>query len=232
MSKAPVLSVVIPVYNERATILSVIQHVLAVKLPIPMELIVVNDASADGTDQELARVRDRRVKVLHHPVNRGKGAAVRTGIEAATGQILVIQDADLEYDPADYPVLLAPILSGKADVVYGSRFLGTHRVFMFWHYIVNKFLSFLTNLMYNTMLSDMETGHKAFRIEVLRSFTLKSDRFDFEPEVTAKVFKARQWRVFETPITYSGRTYAEGKKIGAWDGVMALWTLFRYRFTD
>ena len=235
------LSVVVPVYNEAGTIEAILSRVAGT--PHDKEIIVVDDASTDGSREYLesvdrgeAVVKDAagepaRVRVLFQPQNRGKGAALRRGFEAARGRILLVQDADLEYDPRDYDVLLRPILEGQADVVYGSRFLGRHRVFLFTHYLGNVLLTFITNVLYNTMLSDMETCYKVMRTEVLRSMTLRSDTFGIEPELTAKIFK-RGYRVYEVPITYDGRGYEEGKKITWRDGVIALWVLLKYRFTE
>jgi len=228
--KDPLLSVVMPAYNERETIEEIIRRVLAV--PVRLELIVVDDASTDGTRdilQELARTLP--ITVLSQPQNRGKGAALRAGFAAVHGDIVVIQDADLEYSPEEYPSLIELICAGRADVVYGSRFIGRHRAFLFTHYLGNRVLTGLTNVLYNTMLTDMETCFKAMRVDVLRSMTLRSDRFGIEPELTAKIFK-RGYRVYEVPITYDGRGYEEGKKITWKDGVAAVWTLLKYRFTE
>lgn len=221
---------VVPVFNERATIEEVLRRLAEV--PLDLEVVVVDDGSTDGT-RELLRERESRdrLKVMYHEKNMGKGAAVRTGLRVFSGDVVVIQDADLEYLPSEYPILLRPILMGHADVVYGSRFLGTHRVFYFWHYAGNRFLTLLTNILYNTMLTDMETCFKMFRAEVLRGMTLRSNGFDIEPEITAKVFKGG-WRVYETPISYFGRGYEEGKKIGWKDGFRAVWALLKYRFVD
>ncbi|MEW5806032.1 MAG: glycosyltransferase family 2 protein [Acidobacteriota bacterium] len=223
------LSIIIPVYNERSTIEEVLSCVK--RSPLEKEIIIVDDYSTDGTRGVLQTLNDIAVKVFFHSRNRGKGAAVRTGIEAATGDIIIIQDADLEYNPEEYQILIEPIVHNKADAVYGSRFLGKHRVFLFWHYLGNKFLTFLTNILYDTMLTDMETCYKAVKADVMKSLHLRSDRFDIEPEITAKLFK-KKYRVFEVPISYSGRDYREGKKITWKDGVIALWTLLKYRFTD
>jgi glycosyltransferase involved in cell wall biosynthesis len=226
----PLLSVVMPAYNERETIEEIIRRVLAV--PVRLELIVVDDASTDGTRdilQELARTLP--ITVLSQPQNRGKGAALRAGFAAVRGDIVVIQDADLEYSPEEYPSLIELICAGRADVVYGSRFIGRHRAFLFTHYLGNRVLTGMTNVLYNTMLTDMETCFKAMRVDVLRSMTLRSDRFGIEPELTAKIFK-RGYRVYEVPITYDGRGYEEGKKITWKDGVVAVWTLLKYRFTE
>jgi glycosyltransferase involved in cell wall biosynthesis len=226
----PLLSVVMPVFNERETIEEIIGRVLAV--PVRSELIVVDDCSTDGTRDILAALQARLgFRLLLHERNRGKGAALRTGFAAVKGDVVIIQDADLEYSPEEYPDLIALICEGRADVVYGSRFLGRHRVFLFTHYLGNRLLTLLTNVLYNTMLSDMETCYKVMRAEVLTSFSLRSNGFGIEPELTAKIFK-RQYRVYEVPITYDGRGYDEGKKITWRDGVVALWVLFRYRFSE
>ena len=226
----PLLSVVMPVYNERATIDEIVSRVLAV--PLRLELIVVDDASSDGTRERLEELRRQHgFTLLLQPANRGKGAALRRGFEAVTGDIVVIQDADLEYSPEEYPALIELICEGRADVVYGSRFLGRHRVFLFTHYLGNRLLTLITNVLYNTMLTDMETCYKVMRVEVLRSMQLRSNSFGIEPELTAKVFK-RGYRVYEVPITYDGRGYDEGKKITWRDGIVALWTLLKYRVTE
>ncbi len=226
----PLLSVVMPVYNERETIEGMIARVLAVP-GIRIELIVVDDGSKDGTSEILRDLQGRyRFKLLQKP-NGGKGSALRLGFKEVTGDLVVIQDADTEYSPEELPDLIDLICKGRADVVYGSRFLGRHRVFLFTHYLGNLFLTFLTNVLYNTMLTDMETCYKAMRVEVLRSFTLDSNGFGIEPEMTAKIFK-RGYRVYEVPITYDGRGYDEGKKITWRDGVVALWVLLKYRFTE
>jgi glycosyltransferase involved in cell wall biosynthesis len=226
----PLLSVVMPVYNEAATIDEIIRRVLAV--PLRIQLIVVDDASTDGTQTALqALQQELGFRLLLQPANKGKGAALRRGFEEIQGDIVVIQDADLEYSPEEYPDLIDLICSGRADVVYGSRFLGRHRVFLFTHYLGNRLLTLLTNVLYNTMLTDMETCYKVMRVEVLRSMTLRSNGFGIEPELTAKIFK-RGYRVYEVPITYDGRGYDEGKKIGWRDGVVALWVLLRYRFSE
>lgn len=225
------LSVIMPVYNEKATIEKIIARVLAV--PIEKELVIVDDFSTDGTRDILKAYEGRPgIKLSYHPYNLGKGAGIRTGIRECTGEIVIIQDADLEYSPEEYPRLVEPIVRGVADVVYGSRFYGTHRVFMVWHYLGNKFLTALTNVLYNTMLTDMETCYKVFRSEVIKNLDLKSFRFDIEPEITAKIFKNRRLRVYEMPITYDGRDYGEGKKIQWYDALPAIWTLIKYRFVN
>jgi glycosyltransferase involved in cell wall biosynthesis len=225
------LSVVIPCYNEKPTIETVVEAVKAVGLA--SEIIIVDDGSTDGTREILTQwANDPLVKVFYHTVNQGKGAAVRTGFEKAAGDIFLIQDADLEYDPREYPQLLKPILEGRAKVVYGSRFLGGPRKTMFfWNMVANKSLTLLTNVLYNTILSDMETCYKVFKAEVVRGITLRSRRFELEPEITAKVLK-RGYRIYEVPISYNGREWNEGKKIKWTDAPIAAWTLLRYRFTD
>ena len=228
--KDPLLSVVMPAYNERDTIEEIIGRVLAV--PLRIELIVVDDGSTDGTRDILQRLAtEKPFKLILQPKNGGKGAALQRGFQDVSGDLVVIQDADLEYSPEELPDLIALICQGRADVVYGSRFLGRHRVFLFTHYAGNRLLTFLTNVLYNTMLTDMETCYKVMRTPVLRSFQIKSKGFGIEPEITAKIFK-RGYRVYEVPITYDGRGYEDGKKITWRDGIVALWVLIKYRFTE
>ncbi len=223
------LSVIVPVYNERATVAEIIRRMRRVGLPLELEIVVVDDGSTDGSDQVLAALQDSTVKFIKQPVNRGKGAAIRAGLKAARGDLVLIQDADLEYDPDEWPRLLEPILKGKADVVYGSRFTGERKNMMPLHWIGNRFLSVTTNILYATTLSDMETCYKLFRRRVLDGITLRANRFDFEPEVTAKVLRAG-YRIYEVPISYAGREVTEGKKFTWRDGFVALWTLVRCRF--
>jgi glycosyltransferase involved in cell wall biosynthesis len=226
------LSIVIPVYNERNTIKEILRRVKQVDLgDLEREIIIVDDNSQDGTRNILAMEEDSITRVIYHPQNRGKGAAVRSGYKAATGDLIVVQDADLEYDPEDFPKLLEPILKGKAQVVYGSRFTGPRKNMLFWHYVGNRFLALTTNVLFNTTLSDMETCYKLMTREVLDSLDLKSDHFDIEPEITAKILKQRI-RIFEVPISYAGREMEEGKKITWRDGLPALWTLIKYRFKN
>jgi len=223
------LSVIVPVYNERNTLVEIVRRVRAVDLPVEREIVLVDDGSDDGTRQILPQLTDSTVRVVTHPENRGKGAAVRTGIAESTGDLVIVQDADLEYDPEDWPKLLAPMLKGRAEVVYGSRFTGERRNMLFLHWVGNRILSLVTNVLYNTTLSDMETCYKLFDRRVLDSITLSAKRFEFEPEVTAKVLR-RKIRIYEVPISYAGREPGEGKKITWRDGFVALWTLVKYRF--
>jgi glycosyltransferase involved in cell wall biosynthesis len=223
------LSVIIPIYNEEQWISKLLARVQAV--PIRKEIIIVDDCSTDGTRAILEGLQAENIRVLFQPVNRGKGAALRVGIVQASGDVIVVQDADLEYDPAEYPRLIQPILDNRADVVYGSRFIGeSHRVLYFWHSVANTLLTTLSNMFTNLNLTDMETCYKVFRREVLQSLTLRSNRFGFEPEVTAKIAKKKHppWRIYEVPISYSGRTYEEGKKIGLKDAFQAFFCIVRY----
>jgi len=225
----PLLSVVIPCFNERDTIEQLVQAVLTAPIP-DLEVIVVDDCSSDGTREILREKIEPRVeRVIYQERNRGKGAALRAGFAAATGDIVIVQDADLEYDPQDYPRLVEPILAGKADVVFGSRFSGgaSVRVLYFWHYVGNRFLTTLSNMLTNVNLSDMEVCYKVFRREVLRRLTIEEDRFGFEPEITAKVARLG-CRIYEVGISYAGRTYREGKKIGWRDGFRAIWCILKY----
>lgn len=246
----PKVSIVIPVYNEKATIEEILRRVLDIN--IRKEVIIVDDCSSDGTRQILENMAARQankeefaqaqdggepialqvLRFFFQTLNQGKGAALRRGFAEATGEIVVVQDADLEYDPRDYPVLLEPIVDGRADVVYGSRFLGgPQRVHYFWHYVGNRWLTLFSDVFTNLKLTDMETGYKVFRREVLKAIELKSNRFGFEVEITAKIAK-HKWRIYEVPISYAGRTYEEGKKITWKDGIQALWCIVRFRMTD
>ena len=228
------LSVVIPVYNELKWIREIVRRVQEV--PIPKELILIDDFSTDGTRDILVEMeKTPNIRVVYHDKNQGKGAALRTGFKHATGDVVIVQDADLEYDPAEYPRLIQPILDNRADVVFGSRFIGEqHRVLYFWHYVGNKMLTMLSNFFTNLNLTDMETCYKVFRREVIQGINLKSNRFGFEPEITAKIAKKKNpsWRIYEVPISYSGRTYEEGKKIGLKDAFNAFYCIIRFRFKD
>ena len=229
-SQGSKLSIVIPVFNEKDTIKEILRRVQAVDVGMEKEIIVVDDGSTDGTRETLKSLGSPQIKVFLHEQNTGKGGALRTGFSHAGGDILIIQDADLEYDPRDYPKLLEPILDGRADVVYGSRFLGgPHRVLFFWHYVANRFLTTFSNMLCNLNLTDMETCYKVFRREVAQKIDLKSKRFGCEPEITAKVAK-QKCRVYEVPISYSGRDYAQGKKIGWKDGLAAFFHTIRFHF--
>lgn len=225
------LSVIIPVYNEVKNIETIIKRVQAQKTV--KEILVIDDGSTDGTRDILGKMnRKKKVRVILHEKNQGKGAAVVTGMKAAIGDVLLIQDADLEYDPRDFPILLQPIIEELADVVYGSRFLGAaHRVTMFWHQVANKLLTLMTNILYDSILTDMETGYKVFRRDVIEGMNIRSKRFNFEPEFTAKILK-RNYRIYEVPIRFNPRDYTEGKKITLKDAFEAVWALIRFRFTD
>ena len=225
------LSVIIPVYNEKKTVQELIHRVQAMNMA--SEIVIVDDGSIDGTREILAELDGKdKVRVILHEKNQGKGAAVRTVIQAAKGDVMLIQDADLEYDPREYPNLLKPIEEGNADVVYGSRFLGApHRAILFWNMVANKLLTLMTNILYNNILTDMETGYKVFRREVVADMPLRANRFDFEPEFTAKILKKRV-RVYEVAISFNPREYGDGKKIGVWDAFEAVWALLKYRFVD
>jgi glycosyltransferase involved in cell wall biosynthesis len=226
----PLVSVVMPVFNEVATVEQIVRRVLAV--PVRLELIVVDDGSTDGSRERLEVLQtELGFRLLLQPRNRGKGAALRRGFAEVAGDIVAIQDADLEYSPEELPGLMQLICEGRADVVYGSRFLGRHRVFLFTHYLGNRLLTIVANVLYNTMLTDMETCYKMMRTKVVRSLTVRSNGFGVEPELTAKIFK-RGYRVYEVPISYDGRGYEDGKKIGWRDGVIAFWVLLRYRFSE
>ncbi|HET6282988.1 MAG TPA: glycosyltransferase family 2 protein [Polyangia bacterium] len=237
MSSAPKkLSIIVPAYNERATISELLRRVRAVPLPgLQKEIIIVDDCSNDGTRDLLEAEKIDSQRVLLHEVNRGKGAAIRTGLQHATGDVIMIQDADLEYDPSDYPTLLKPIMDGDADVVYGSRFkggAGSQRVLYFWHSIGNIMLTTMSNVLSGLNMSDMETCYKVFRAEVIKSVNLRSERFGFEPEITMKIARGKHWRVYEVPISYRGRTYEQGKKIGLKDAFSAVYVMLRARFLD
>jgi glycosyltransferase involved in cell wall biosynthesis len=223
------LSVIVPLFDERNTVAEIVRRMRAVELPLDREIVLVDDGSRDGTTDVLRQLADSTVHVVSHEQNLGKGAAIRTGLEQVTGDLVLIQDGDLEYDPEDWPKLLAPVLRGKAVVVYGSRFTGERRNMLFFHWVGNRFLSLVTNMLYNTTLSDMETCYKLFDREVIAGIQLRARGFEFEPEVTAKVLRSGI-RIYEVPISYAGREFHEGKKITWRDGFVALWTLVKYRF--
>ena len=225
------LSVIVPVYDERNTVVEIVRRMRAVDLPVELEILIVDDGSTDGTRDVLRQLADSTVRVIMHDRNQGKGAAIRSGLQHVTGDLVLVQDADLEYDPEDWPKLLNPVLRGKAKVVYGSRFTGERRNMLVLHWMGNRFLSLVTNVLYNTTLSDMETCYKLFDRTVLDGITLRAMRFEFEPEVTAKVLR-QGIRIYEVPISYTGREFDEGKKITWRDGFVALWTLVKYRFVD
>ena len=232
------LTVIIPVYNERKTIKTIINAVSKVKLAIDKEIVIIDDHSTDGTDKVLAKIKQKNVRIFRHAKNQGKGMAIRTGLSKAKGDLIIIQDADLEYDPKSYPALIKPILDGETRVVYGSRFMGNtlkmvgkHKTILPHHLIGNKLLTWATNLLYGRWISDMETCYKVFRRDCIDNIKLKSKKFDFEPEVTAKLLKSGE-KIIEIPITYSPRGFEEGKKINWRDGLMALWTLIKYRLVD
>jgi glycosyltransferase involved in cell wall biosynthesis len=225
------LSIIVPVYDERNTVVEIVRRMRAVDLPVEREIILVDDGSTDGTRDVLGQLGDSTVRVVLHAQNQGKGAAIKTGLGQVTGDLVIVQDADLEYDPEDWPKLLAPVLRGKARVVYGSRFTGERRNMLFTHWVGNRFLSLLTNVLYNTTLSDMETCYKLFDRDVLEGIDIKATGFEFEPEVTAKVLR-QGIRIYEVPISYAGREFHEGKKITWRDGFVAFWTLVKYRFVD
>ncbi|MDD2485281.1 MAG: glycosyltransferase family 2 protein [bacterium] len=234
------ITVVMPVYNEAQTVRDILE--LVTSNPLEKEIIIIDDGSTDGTVNllhDLLNARDKKyfkpwiddIRLIEHPVNRGKGAAVRSGLEAARGDVIIVQDADLEYDPDDYSKLLRPILSGRSEVVYGSRFLGEHKAMFYWHQVGNKFLTFVTNILYNTTLTDMETCYKCFTKEAIKGMRLRSNRFEIEPELTARLLK-RGYRIYEVPISYNGREYRQGKKITWKDGLSALKALIYYRIFD
>ncbi|HLN15149.1 MAG TPA: glycosyltransferase family 2 protein [Acidimicrobiales bacterium] len=225
------MTVIVPVYNERSTVAEIVRRVRAAKVPVVVDVVLVDDGSTDGSDKVMRAIEDSTVRVVTHERNLGKGAAVRTGLEHARGDLVLIQDADLEYDPDDWPELLAPMLKGKARVVYGSRFTGPRKNMLPLHWIGNRFLSLVTNLLYSSTLSDMETCYKLFDRQVLDGITIESKRFDFEPEITAKVLR-RGYRIYEVPISYAGRELSEGKKITWRDGFSALRALVKYRFSS
>ncbi len=223
------LSILIPVYNERSTVGEAVRRARAVELPVEREIIIIDDGSDDGTGQIIDQLADSTVHIVHQPQNKGKGAAIRKGIDVSTGDWVIIYDADLEYDPRDWPALLRPAIEGDSRVVYGSRFTGERRNMLFWHWVGNRFLSLMTNVLYNTTLSDMETCSKLIEGDLARSLRLTADRFDIEPEITAKLLRLGN-RIYEVPIRYTGREVEEGKKISWRDGLPALWRLVTTRF--
>jgi glycosyltransferase involved in cell wall biosynthesis len=223
------LSILIPVYNEKNTIKEIIAQVK--KAWKNKQIIIIDDGSTDGTRQILEKIKDKEIKILYHSKNQGKGAALKTGVKHVTGDYVIIQDADLEYDPEDYQIMLRPIQRGKAEVVYGSRFLGEHRNLLFWNRLANHFLNFIANILYNTTLSDLETCYKVFKTDILKSIDWKAKKFDFEPEITAKILKKKIY-IYEVPISYTGRDYSQGKKITAKDFLFAVWALIKFRFID
>ena len=229
MTDSAKLSILIPAYNERRTIAEAVRRARTVELPVDREIIIIDDGSTDGTGEIIKRLADSTVKVLQHPANLGKGAAIRWGFQESTGDFVVVYDADLEYDPRDWPALLRPAIEGEARAVYGSRFTGERRNMMFWHWVGNRFLSLMTNVLYNTTLSDMETCSKLIEGDLARSLHLTANRFDIEPEITAKLLRSGI-RIYEVPIRYAGRELDEGKKISWRDGFPALWALIKYRF--
>lgn len=223
------LSVIIPVYNEEKTILEVVRRVQ--KVQIEKEIVIVDDGSTDNTRDILKNLESEGIAIILHGKNSGKGSAIQTGLSNVSGKYVVIQDADLEYDPEEYHILLKPLEDGRASVVYGSRFAGSHTAFLFWHYLGNKFLTLVTNALYNASLTDMETCYKMMNREIMKGVDLRSKRFDCEPEMTAKILK-RGYRIYEVPISYTGRDFSEGKKISWRDGTKALWVLIKYRFVN
>lgn len=232
MSQIKTLTIIIPVYNEKNTIEQIINKLKKVKIfNIKKQIIIVDDCSTDGTRDILRKINENNIEVVFKEKNEGKGAAIKTAIPYIKGEVTIIQDADLEYDPEDIPKLLKPIMEEEADVTYGSRFLGTHRAFLFWNYVANKILNFITNILFNTILTDMETCYKMFKTEIIKQINIKSKGFDFEPEITAKVLK-RGYKIYEVPINYYGRSYEEGKKIRAKDGFIAFFKIIWYRFFD
>lgn len=225
----PTLSILMPVYNEKPTIQACLKAVL--NSPYVTEVIIADDGSTDGTRDILSRIKDAKVRILYHDKNQGKGGAIHTALKVATSEYVLIQDADLEYDPRDYERLLKPVIEGKSIVVYGSRFTGEHRDMLFWHMLGNQFLSLATNVLYNTTISDMETCYKLMKRDLIKNMKLRSKRFDFEPEITSKILKSGT-KIYEVPISYAGREFEEGKKITWRDGFVALWTLIKYRFIN